>query len=149
MATKQFSAPPAKEQSNGLLRKAVNALRATNWMSPTSSLASSGSTVFGRSIESKLLEVSAGHVMRLRLRKKDAAVVMSVERYEELLEMKNLYSQLMERIQEDNSASATDEYEELYQRITSSQSRKAANALFGASEEDLSATFKPGRTEAT
>jgi len=147
MVSKTVRPAGAVRPQNPLLRKAVVSLRATRWMSPINLLASKGSTVFGRSIESKLQEVRAGTVMRLQLRNSDAAVVMSVDRYSELLEMRALYSELLLRIQDVDTATDSDEYEELYQRISSGTSRAAADSLFSGSGKDLRTTFKPGRTE--
>jgi hypothetical protein len=118
------------------------------WLSPSSSLHSAGSRDFGRSIESSLIEISKGEVKRLKLRKRDTAVVMSIDHYDEILRMKEMYSKLIERVQEKEIAEATDAYEALYQRITSDASRNAADNLFSATEEDLRATYQPGTTEA-
>jgi hypothetical protein len=141
--------PAVKGGSPGLVRNALRVIKALRWLSPTDSLVSTGSRDFGRSIESNLTLVAQGSVMRLQLRKRDTAVVMSVKHYEEMLQVKSLYAQLVERVKDIDIAEETSEYEDLYQRISSSQSRKAADSLFGASGVDLRKTFKPGKTEST
>jgi len=117
------------------------------WLSPPSSLRSSGGRDFGRAIEYSLTEISKGEVKRLQLRKRDTAVVMSVDHYAEILQMKEMYSKLIERIQQQEITQATDEFEQLYQRITSPESRRAADDLFTATTDSLNANFEPGTTE--
>ncbi len=85
--------------------------------------------------------------MRLQLRKRDAAVVMSVDHYEEVIRMKALCAELIEQVKEKEIAEETDEYEALYRRITSPQSRKAADELFTATADSLRKTYQPGGTE--
>lgn len=86
--------------------------------------------------------------MRLQLRKRDAAVVMSIEHYEEVVRMKVLYAELIEQLKVKEIAEETDEYEALYRRITSPQSREAADGLFVATSDSLRKTYQPGGTEA-
>lgn len=147
MNTKLLKPAGASIEPRNLLSKAVATFRKARWMSPTGSLVSTGSSIFGRNIEAKLQEVREGRVIRLKLRNQDAAVVMSVQQYEEMLNLKELYSQLLQRVQDVATETESGEYEELYQRITSAKSRNAADILFSASSEDLRKSFKPGRTE--
>lgn len=133
---------------NGLVRHAMRLIQNLSWLSPTSSLASKGGKDFGRRIEASLTEITQGRgVMRLQLRKRDAAVVMSVDHYEEMVRMKALYAELIERVKEVEISQEADEYEELYQSIVSPQSRQAADALFSASPDELRQSYKPGKTE--
>ncbi len=75
-------------------------------------------------------------------------MIMSVDRYEEMVRMKALYAELVERVKEKEIIEEADEYEALYRRITSCQSRQAADALFSATPDSLRKTYQPGRTEA-
>jgi hypothetical protein len=133
----------------GLVRHAKRLIKNLGWLSPTASLVSKGGKDFGRRIEASLTEITQGRgVMRLQLRKRDAAVVMSVDRYEEVVRMKVLYAELIEQVKLKEIAQETDEYEALYRRITSPQSRKAADGLFAATSDSLGKTYQPGETEA-
>ncbi len=118
-----------------------------NWLSPSSLLHSKGGRDFGRSIESSLIEISKGEVKRLQLRKRDTAVVMSVAHYEELVDMKEMYSVLVKKLQEKEIAEAANAYEVLYQRIISPASKRAADDLFSATGEELRASYQAGATE--
>ena len=133
----------------GLVRHAKRLIKNLGWLSPTASLVSKGGKDFGRRIEASLTEITQGRgVMRLQLRKRDAAVVMSVDRYEEVVRMKVLYAELIEQVKLKEIAQETDEYEALYRRITSPQSRKAADGLFAGTSDSLGKTYQPGGTEA-
>lgn len=133
----------------GLVRHAKRLIKNLGWLSPTASLVSKGGKDFGRRIEASLTEITQGRgVMRLQLRKRDAAVVMSVDHYEEVVRMKVLYAELIEQVKVKEIAEETDEYEALYRRITSPQSRKAADELFAATSDSLRKTYQPGGTEA-
>jgi len=134
---------------NGLVRHAKRLIKNLGWLSPTASLVSKGGKDFGRRIEASLTEITQGRgVMRLQLRKRDAAVVMSVDHYEEVVRMKVLYAELIEQVKVKEIAEETDEYEALYRRITSPQSRQAADGLFAATSDSLRKTYQPGGTEA-
>ena len=85
--------------------------------------------------------------MRLQIRKRNAAVVVSVDHYEEMVRMKELCAELVDRVKEREIARAADKYEALYQRITAPASRQAADALFSVTGEELRQTYKPGKTE--
>lgn len=118
-----------------------------DWISPSATLHSTGSRDFGRSIESSLSEIEKGEVKRLQLRRRDAAVVMSIAHYEEIVRMKEMYAALINRVQEQEIREATDAYDALYQRITSNASKRAADNLFSATGEELGAAYQPGATE--
>ena len=131
-----------------MVQKAKSKFRRLDWLGPIKSLFSESSTAFGRNIEKELNNLSQHRgVMKLQLRKQDKAVVISIERYEEMIKMKNAYAQLLESEMTKSIEKATDEYEQLYCQITSPQTRVAADALFEVSEEQLSETFQPGKTE--
>lgn len=141
--------PVSVSDHKGLVRRARRLIQHLGWLSPVADLGSKGGKEFGRRIEASWTEISQGHgVMRLQLRKRDAAVVMSVDHYEEMVRMKALCAELIEQVKEKEIAEETDEYEALYRRITSPQSRKAADGLFAATSDGLRKTYQPGETEA-
>lgn len=49
--------------------------------------------------------------MRLQIRKRDAAVVVSVDHYEEMVRMKALCAELVDQVKEKEIARAADKYE--------------------------------------
>jgi len=51
------------------------------------------------------------------------------------------------RVEQQEITQTTDEFEQLYQRITSPESRNAADKLFSATPDMLSVHFKPCLTE--
>lgn len=131
----------------GLVRQAKRLMQNLRWLRPAALLASRGGREFGRNIETSLRDVRAGEVIRLQLRRNDAAVVMSLDHYEEIMLMKSVYAEMVSRVQEQDIAAAADDYEALFRRITSARSRKAADDLFVATSEDLRRTYRPGETE--
>ncbi|MBK6510967.1 MAG: hypothetical protein IPG06_17015 [Haliea sp.] len=149
MISNPMTQPEHVASKSGLVRHAKRLIQSLSWLSTTSTLASKGGKDFGRRIEASLTEIAQGSgIMRLQLRNRDAAVVMSVSHYEEMLRMKSLCVELIDRVKETEIAEEADEYEALYRRITSPESRRAADDLFSASADSLRSTFQPGKTEA-
>jgi hypothetical protein len=149
MDSDSTKSPPPTAVSSTLALRALRAINALKWLSPIDSLVSTSSRDFGRSIELNLNLVTQGSVMLLKLRKRDTAVVMNVKHYEEILHFKALYEELVEHAKGSKMEDETSEYEALYQRVSSAQSRKAADHLFSASSADLHKTYKQGKTEST
>ena len=136
------------KRSVSVVAQARRLMQNLSWLAPAAMLNSKGGRDFGRQIESSLAEISEGEgVLRLQIRKRDAAVVVSVDHYEEMVRMKALCAELVDRVKEKEIARATDKYEALYQRITAPESRRAADALFSATGEELRQTYTPGNTE--
>ena len=138
---------PARTEQHPIIDRARHLMQKLQWLSPLPTLNSTPSSKFGRQIESSLADIAQGEIVRLQLRKRDAAVVMSASHYEEMVQMKALYADLIEQLKAEEIASAADDYEALYQRITSPTSRQAADSLFSASVHELGATWQPGKTE--
>jgi hypothetical protein len=124
-------------------------LKRLNWLAPPEHLDATGGTTFGRSIETELRSLGSQHqgVLKLRLRKRDAAVVISLEHYQQLLEMKDLCRALIDAQADAVINEAASEFDALYEQLTSEASRSAADALFQASPEDLRQSYRPGGTE--
>ena len=138
---------PSNEPS-GLFAKASRFAKKLTWLSPVETLGSVGGREFGRQIESSIHDVVTSQKARLiRLRKQDAAVVITVPQYEEMVRLKNLYLELIEKVKEKEIAETGDEFDQLFARIRSVESRKAADLLFSAPSSDVAAAYKPGRTE--
>jgi len=134
--------------ANGFIMRAKRYFKNLSWLSPLEMLPITGSRDFGRGIEAALNKIKDEHaVIRLQLRKKDTAVVMSIKQYEDIVRFKSIYEVLLKHIRDQDITDAIDEYETLYQSITSTKSRQAANALFEASSTDLSNAYHPGQTE--
>ena len=126
-------------------------VRKLAWLLPAGSLAGKGSKEFGRSIETTLTDVTkrGSGILRLQLRRRDAAVVMSIDHYEEILRMKSICEELVEQAAESRVADEIDEYEASYRRITSPESLRAADALFTATAEDFRRAYKAGKAKKT
>lgn len=123
-------------------------LRILNWLSPSNQLTEVSGREFGRNIEASLKAIEASHKpYLLRLRKRPAAVVIATKEYDQLLELKAKYMALLETVKESQLTELSSEFDQLFARISSPQSRQAALSLFGATSEDLASTFQPGRTE--
>lgn len=119
-----------------------------DWREPAAQLRSKGSSEIGRQIEDAIDEMKRDTgVVRLKLRRRDAAVMLTSSHYKDLLKLKQSYQELLIQVKGQEISQASDDYDALYQRITSQASHRAADALFSAGSEDLRRSYKPGRTE--
>ena len=138
----------SQDETDSLVERAKGVARRTAWLSPLNAISSVASTVFGRRIEEHLRDLSQREgVIKLQLRRRDTAVVMNIDHYQELLQIKAMMEELVTRGMSDSLAQASAEYDALYARIRSPQSRQAADALFALDAPDLSASYQPGSTE--
>jgi len=80
--------------------------------------------------------------MKLQLRKTDKAVVISVDQYQAILDMKKHYEALVEKVRILELEQTGNEYDQLFQRIVSPVSRQAADILFELSEDQLDRAHK-------
>ncbi len=153
MSTRNVSPGDIEQASDGrmeaIVLKAKKAFSGTRWLKPVMSLRGVAGAQFGRKIEASIRQLSEGNgIVKINLRRRDAAVVMTVDRYHELMALKQTCEQLLEAEADRTLSDAADDFERLYQRITSNASAAAADSLFDADEEALRASFRPGRTEA-
>lgn len=126
-----------------LITQALKDIAALKWLAPISSLLPRRSAEFGRAIEASLNQLAETHrVMKLQLRKSDKAVVIGVDQYQAILDMKQHYEQLVEKVRELELAQAGNEYDRLFQRIASPESRQAADTLFELSDDTLNHQYK-------
>ena len=122
--------------------------RQTDWMLPARLLAAKAAKSRGSNIEDSLVDLADGQGILLVTDHEHApVVVMSIDHYESMLQMKSYYSMLIERFEDSEIAEGINEFEASYKRITSPASRRAVDALFEATEEDLRKAYKPGGTE--
>lgn len=148
MKSDAVKVPAPQGPERGVVAQARRLLQSLSWLAPAAMLNSKGGRDFGRQIEESIAEINEGKgVLRLQIRRRDAAVVVSVDHYEEMVRMKALCAVLVERVKEKEIAGAANKYEALYQRITSPNSRRAADALFSVTGEELRESYKPGKTE--
>lgn len=136
-------ASTTNKKSNTLLSQALNALTSLNFLLPVNALSTKASVEFGRQIENSLNQLTESqHVIKLKLRQSDKAVVLGLEEYKSILDMKQHLEQLVSRVRELELSQAGNQYEQLFQQITSSESSQAANALFDLPNDALNQNFK-------
>lgn len=135
-------------EADSLVERAKGVARRAAWLSPLNVMNSVASTVFGRRIEEHLrdLEHREG-VIKLQLRRRDTAVVMNIEHYQELLQIKAMMDELVAQGMDASLEQASAEYDTLYAQITAPPSRTAADALFAVESPNLAQSYQPGKTE--
>lgn len=133
----------ASDSYNNQIKQALSDLSSLKWLTPVSSLASRRSGDFGRQIEASLNQLAESEqIMKLQLRKADKAVVIAVEQYQAILDMKKHYEALIEKVRILELQQAGSEYDQLFQRIASPAARQAADTLFELSEDQLNSAHK-------
>jgi len=139
----------SKSSSSRRLGEKKALMKRYGWLSPPDVLKTAKGSDFGRHIEEsiKALKNDEG-VLKLRLRRRDSAVVMSLKQYDELLEMKQLCEQLLEEHAEGVLDQGVSDFDALYERLISQKSRQAADRLFEASAGQLRESYRPGGTDA-
>lgn len=133
----------AEAPDTRLVKKAKKRFGNMKWLLPLGQLHGVKGVHFGRHISQSVEDLTAP--VKLSVRNKERAVVMSVKRYEEILAIMESYSELVDMAKEADIAKASDSYDALYARITAS--RKGTDSLFSASVDDINASYKPGMTE--
>jgi len=129
--------------ANTLVTQAMKDLVSLKWLTPLTSLRPKKSVDFGRKIEASLNELTnSQHIMKLQLRKSDKAVVIGVDQYQSILDMKRHYESLVERVRELELSHEANEYDQLFERIASPASRKAVDILFNSTDEDFNNAYK-------
>lgn len=119
-----------------------------HWLSPSHQLDELTSRDFGRNIEVSLKDIAASHKPRLlRLRKRPAAVVIATQEYEQLLELKAQYTELLAASKAQQLAGLNTSFDQLFAQIAAPAAQDAALSLFSATSEQLAASFQPGKTE--
>jgi len=130
------------------VKDATTLLQRLNWLAPLRKLAVTNGSAFGRQIEQNLRDIKdQSGIISIKLRHQPAAVVMSIEHYEELLQMKEACALLIKAQRRQELETLGNEFDRLYQLMQRPEHRVATEALFGASVDDLNATYRPGKTE--
>lgn len=120
-----------------------------DWLKPLAELQKESGVRFGRSISESLDAIRrSGKSIRLSVRNKELAVVIPTAQYEEMLELKSKHEVLLRELQELKLQDAESEFDMMYAKLTSNESRLAADALFSASCDEIGAAYQPGNTEA-
>ena len=128
---------------NTLITQALKDLASLKWLTPLTSLLPRRSGEFGRQIEVSLNQLTESQqILKLQLRKSDKAVVIAVDQYQAILDMKQRYAELVEKVRELEVKQAGGEYDLLLQHIASPESRQAADALFTSTDEQLNNAHK-------
>lgn len=73
--------------------------------------------------------------------------MITPEHSEELRQMRDKFQALVTAQAKTEVKDARDHFESLYSRNTSEQSRRAWDALFSVSGEELAGSYRPGTTE--
>lgn len=108
---------------------------------------------FGRSIEERVrcLRAESLDGYQLKLRQKDAAVVMQYDRYLELVQqIEGLKTQIDEALRTRTAHeldAKADAFDALMARMNTPEAVQAAEDLATVSAEELRANYRPGRTE--
>jgi DNA anti-recombination protein RmuC len=118
------------------------------WIKKTNELTSKTGLELSRGIQQTIRELKDDNsVMLVKVRKRDAAVVMSVDNYNELVSLRSEISQLVKHVKRTDIECGHDEYESLYRRISSPDSTQSVDTLFIMSDADIGANHKAGATE--
>lgn len=146
--TAGFQAESNSEPTNSV-KIATKLLNRLSWLAPLARLNITNGSVFGRQIEQSLrdLKEQRGGVLSINVRNQQAAVVMSIEHYEELLTMKEACVNLVKEQRRLQLEALGDEFDHLYQLMQRPEHKIATEAFFNATAEDLNSTYRPGRTE--
>ena len=149
MGTKPVESHPKLAKNSGVaLRDDVAAIRRASWLSPAANLEVVTGKLFGRAVQSYVQRIKdSRRPLALKLRNRFSAVIIDSESYEELLSLKAKYAELVERVKLSEVASAGDQFEAMFARISAPQTAAGFQSLRLATTEELAATYKPGATE--
>ena len=107
-----------------------------------------GSTVFGRNIKSEIEKLAAGKTaVNIMISNKPAAVVLSVNEYDNLVSIRDEYNNLLEANRAKELAAARKEFDELFALMQTAKSREVMSGMIHVTGEELASTYQPGRTE--
>lgn len=125
------------------VKESQSFLKGFDWLKPVEHLNFIKGADFGRHIEKFANKASATHqVTVIKVRKQAAMVVMPTNEYETLLSLKERYMHLLNSHKQMHIEALTNEYDALFDKISSSQSAKAASSLFEVSIDDLASAHK-------
>ena len=134
---------PKSLSAKDLISRVLNDLSSLKGLVPLETLLSKGGVEFGRKIENTLNLLSDSHEpMKLQLRNTDKAVVIGVDQYRAIVDLLESMPNLVEIVREIDLENESNEFDQLMKRISSPASRRAADALFEASEDELNSSYK-------
>lgn len=142
--------PPVPDDldSRHLTASVTTLLQRLEWLSPPDTLPDVSGAAFGRHIAQHLRDLKdQRNAVSIKLWQQPMAVVMGIDQYEELLQMKEACNALLRAQRRQDLEALGDEFARLYQIMQRPEHKVATDALFAASADDLNATFRPGDTE--
>lgn len=104
---------------------------------------------FGRHIEDEARAVRLSGAMKVMIRRKEALVVMSLEHYQELLDVRAMLVELARSEGQQVLQTADHAFDQLLAQMQTREHQSGMDAVFGASAKELKASFKPGLTESS
>lgn len=129
------------ERTQNVLADGLRALPAAN-------MASMGVSAFGRRGDKELPKLRREHgALKLTHRGRDAAVVLDIELYQELIGIRDAYKELHRLEKERSLAEGATEFDALLAQIRSPENRDGINQVFDTSDDDINASYRPGDTE--
>lgn len=104
--------------------------------------------IFGRNIQANIQRIKdSRRPLRLKLRNKYSVVIIDNESYEELLSLKAKFVELLGQMTQSDITALGNQLDEMFSRISASQTASRFKSLRLASPEEFSTTYKPGETE--
>ncbi|WP_323813653.1 hypothetical protein [Cellvibrio sp. NN19] len=107
-----------------------------------------GGAKFGRNIEALLGKMESGvNGYWITLRNKPAAVVLSTDKFEELVSIREKYEAIIDEQTKKSVQSAQREFDDLFMQMQSKKSAAAMRNMVNVTADKLAESYKPGRTE--
>jgi hypothetical protein len=106
--------------------------------------------VFGRSVEKSIAELvrDKSHYI-LNVRQKNRAVVLAIDEYEALLNLRSMTEELSERYKALKLRTEGDKFDQMFSAMQTEESKQSVDDFFAMSEPDLGLAdaYKAGETE--
>ncbi len=131
-----------------LIEQAKALIDQSSWLTPVANIDVKAGAQFGRNIDQALHELECQNTLNLiQIRKRDKAVVMSVEHYRQLFEMSQILESMVEKERMNALSQVGNEFDTIYKNLTAKNATNAGAHLLKVKEEKLADTFQPGETE--
>lgn len=105
---------------------------------------------FGRRVEKSLAQMSDDHMhFMLNVRKKNRAVVIGIEEYESLMELRSTAAELSEQYEALKLQTEGDKFEQVFAKMQSAPAKSALDDFFDMDEDelDIAQSYRGGETE--
>ncbi len=135
-----------EEQAMPIVRRVSGMVRRTK---AGSAIEINGAT-FGRTVEKSVSRLDEDHAHYvLKIRHKRRAVVLGLEEYEELMQLRSMAGELTEEYEKLKIRTDSDKFEQMFAAMQTTKVKQATDSLFDMDEDelDLAGSFKPGETE--